>query len=134
MAESSIIPGQGSVAEKIKNRTRGFNVDKDIINISQLTADNIVDVLREVRTGGPVCGSVNFTNDTRIPNTWYTFLYLPHRDGVGSDNNQYGTLILFPMTDFSNTKGVYVIGYVANAILQVKYLPWTHIVTENISF
>jgi hypothetical protein len=68
MAESSIIPGQGSVAEKIKNRTRGFNVDKDIININQLNADNIVDVLREVRTGGPVCGSVNFTNDTRIPN------------------------------------------------------------------
>lgn len=50
-------------------------------------------------TNAPACfGSANLT-DGPSGNTWYNYLYIPHRTGVGLDNYLYGTLLLFNMVD-----------------------------------
>ena len=41
-------------------------------------------------------GSADLT-DGPYGNTWYCFLFIPHRDGVGADNYLYGVLLLMPM-------------------------------------
>ena len=47
------------------------------------------------------CGSQEIT-DGPDGDTWYNFVYMPHRTGIGGDNYQYGTLLLFNMTSNSN--------------------------------
>ena len=61
------------------------------------SANTLEDLLKEVQGHSPRMGSAMFTKDTRIYNSWYNFVYIPHRTGVGGDNKDYGTLVLFPM-------------------------------------
>ena len=60
-------------------------------------------LLKQVQGKTPRMGSAAITEDTRIANTWWNFLYVPHRDGVGGDNGDYGTLMLFPMVGESSS-------------------------------
>lgn len=64
---------------------------------------NFVDLIRTLtgaNYGGGICGgSINTTTTScGIPAGWYNFLYIPHRTGIGSDNYNYGNLLVFPMT------------------------------------
>lgn len=61
------------------------------------SSDNIEALLKKIMGLTPRMGSTCFTKDTRVGNTWWNFFYIPHRDGVGGDNGEYGTLLLFPM-------------------------------------
>ena len=65
--------------------------------------------------GGLLAGSINVSgNNTSlgVPDGWYTYLYIPHRNGwsedSGNDNHLYGTLILFNMTSGSNQNIYYI--------------------------
>lgn len=49
------------------------------------------------QTSPACCGSENIT-DGPWGNAWYNYLYIPHRTGIGGDNYQYGTLVVFGMT------------------------------------
>jgi hypothetical protein len=51
------------------------------------------------------CGSQQIT-DGPDGDVWYNFIYIPHRTGVGQDNYQYGSLLLFNMT--SNTNNMWI--------------------------
>jgi len=51
------------------------------------------------------CGSQQIT-DGPDGNTWYSFIYIPHRTGIDGDNYQYGSLLLFNMT--SNTNNMWI--------------------------
>jgi hypothetical protein len=51
------------------------------------------------------CGSQQIL-DGPDGNAWYNFIYIPHRTGVGYDNYQYGSLLLFNMT--SNTNNMWI--------------------------
>lgn len=62
------------------------------------SADTIEALLKKVQGTYPKMGSAAFTKDTHVANTWWNFIYTPHRTGVGGDNGNYGTLLLFPMT------------------------------------
>ena len=53
------------------------------------------------QNGVACCGSQQIT-DGPDGNTWYNFMYIPHRDGVGDDNYQFGCLLLFNMTTVTN--------------------------------
>lgn len=63
------------------------------------SSDNIETLLKKVMGLTPRMGSACFTKDTHVGNKWWNFFYIPHRTGVGDDNGDYGTLLLFPMTE-----------------------------------
>lgn len=74
------------------------------------TVQDLIQSVR-VKPGGSV-GSAYLTSASTvsgfsIPSAWYNYIWVPHRDGsASSDNQKYGTLILTPLT---NTPNVYVI-------------------------
>ena len=77
-------------------------------------------------TGG--VGSISLSKKSsgigsEIPAGWYNYIYSPHRDGIGDDNNKYATVILCPMT-FSGTS--YIIRYSGGAITEVKPIITSH--------
>lgn len=61
-------------------------------------AETIEALLKQVQGLSPRMGSCSLTKDTHVANTWWNFIYTPHRTGLGYDNPDYGTLLLFPMT------------------------------------
>ena len=62
------------------------------------STDTLEDLLKSVQGKSPRMGSVILGKETRVANNWYNFIYIPHRTGIGGDNKDYGTLVLFPMT------------------------------------
>ena len=76
------------------------------------TTGTVQEIIQSVRVkAGGSLGSVYVNASTvgslSIPAKWYNFIWLPHLTGRDSgDNQQYGTLILTPLT---NTPDVYVI-------------------------
>lgn len=62
------------------------------------STNTLEDLLKSVQGKSPKMGSASITKDSRITSMWWNFLYVPHRTGVGGDNGDYGTLLLFPMT------------------------------------
>ena len=62
------------------------------------SSDTIEALLVKVQGTSPRMGSCNLAKDTHVANTWWNFIYTPHRTGIGGDNLNYGTLLLFPMT------------------------------------
>ena len=69
-----------------------------LMTASDYSAETIEALLKKVQGTYPKMGSAAFTKDTHVANTWWNFIYTPHRTGVGGDNGDYGTLLLFPMT------------------------------------
>ena len=61
------------------------------------SAETIEALLKRVQGLSPRMGSCCLTKDTHVANTWWNFIYTPHRTGSGGDNPEYGTLLLFPM-------------------------------------
>lgn len=62
------------------------------------SSDTIEALLVKVQGTSPRMGSCNLAKDTHVANTWWNFIYTPHSTGIGGDNPNYGTLLLFPMT------------------------------------
>ena len=62
------------------------------------SSDTIEALLVKVQGTSPRMGSCNLAKDTHVANIWWNFIYTPHRTGIGGDNPNYGTLLLFPMT------------------------------------
>lgn len=57
--------------------------------------------------GSAYLTSASTVSGFSIPSAWYNYIWVPHRNGsASSDNQKYGTLILTPLT---NTPDVYVI-------------------------
>lgn len=48
-------------------------------------------------SSGAFCGSASIS-DGPAGNCWYNLLWIPHRNGIGGDNADYGRLFMFPMT------------------------------------
>lgn len=69
-----------------------------LMEAGDYSAETIHDLLVQVQGISPRMGSTCITKETRIPNCWYNFIYTPHRTGIGGDNPDYGTLLLFAMT------------------------------------
>ena len=63
------------------------------------------DLLTANQNATACCGSQQIV-DGPDGNAWYNFIYIPHRTGVGGDNYQYGSLLLFNMT--VNTKNMWI--------------------------
>ena len=61
------------------------------------STDTLENLLKSVQGKSPRMGSTIFRKETRVANNWYNFIYIPHRNGIGGDNMDYGTLVLFPM-------------------------------------
>lgn len=65
-------------------------------------ADTIDDLIAKLVNRPPSFGSCMFnqSKEKRLSFTggsWYNYLYVPHRTGVGGDNYKFGNLLLFPM-------------------------------------
>ena len=70
-----------------------------LLSAGEYNSETLEQLLGKVQGIAPKMGSTNITKETRITNnTWWNFLYIPHRTGIGGDNMNYGTLLLFPMT------------------------------------
>lgn len=70
----------------------------------EVESGSVQDTIQALRVvPGGAMGSVNLTASTvdsmSIPAGWYNYIWIPHRSGQSSsDNRNYGTLILTPMT------------------------------------
>ena len=91
---------------------------KVVIGSGQIQGSNTVNMTMDtfvaaVRMTSGCSGSFNLSSNytysgVTVPNGWYNYLYLPHRDGAKNgvartesgvtDNHLYGTAILMPMT------------------------------------
>lgn len=66
-------------------------------------ADTIDDLIAKLVNRPPSLGSclLNLSKEKRLSFTggsWYNYLYIPHKTGIGGGNDKYGNLLLFPMT------------------------------------
>lgn len=81
-------------------------------------ADTIDDLIAKLVKRPPTLGSCMFnpSKEKRLSFTggsWYNYLYIPHRTGIGGDNDAYGNLLLFPMTGPGKAYRVtYSLGYI----------------------
>ena len=70
----------------------------------QIPKSNINDAVTLLAKTGGICGGsidVN-TSSLGIGSGWYNLLYIPHRDGGESgDNDDYGVCLIFPMTSLT---------------------------------
>lgn len=69
-----------------------------IMTSGDYSSKTIEELLSKIQNTYPKMGSVMLMNDNHVDNTWWNFVYIPHRTGVSGDNMNYGTLLLFPMT------------------------------------
>lgn len=83
-----------------------------LMEAGDYSAETIEALLAKVQGTSPRMGSAYFTKDTHVAIGWYNFIYTPHRDGIGGDNPDYGTLMIFPL-NFSGSS--YIIRAEENA-------------------
>ena len=69
----------------------------------QSGASTVTELINQVRYTNGCMGSVDFAkSEYKTTASWYTFIWIPHRTGglhLGNngDNQNYGSLLLFPM-------------------------------------
>ena len=83
-----------------------------LMEAGDYSAETIEALLAKVQGTSPRMGSAYFTKDTHVAIGWYNFIYTPHRDGIGGDNPDHGTLMIFPL-NFSGSS--YIIRAAKNA-------------------
>ena len=72
----------------------------------QIPKNNINDAVTLLAETGGICGgSIDAnTSSLGIGSGWYNLLYIPHREGgVSGDNEDYGVCLIFPMTSLTGT-------------------------------
>lgn len=95
---SSITDKPSTYTPSAHNQSWSTITDKPaLMESGDYSAETIEALLKRVQGLSPRMGSCCFTKDTHVANTWWNFIYTPHRTGSGGDNPEYGTLLLFPM-------------------------------------
>lgn len=95
---SSITDKPSTYTPSAHNQSWSTITDKPaLMESGDYSAETIEALLKRVQGLSPRMGSCYFTKDTHVANTWWNFIYTPHRTGSGGDNHEYGTLLLFPM-------------------------------------
>lgn len=95
---SSITDKPSTYTPSAHNQSWSTITDKPaLMESGDYSAETIEALLKRVQGSSPRMGSCCFTKDTHVANTWWNFIYTPHRTGFGGDNPEYGTLLLFPM-------------------------------------
>ena len=102
------LPANGGMADSARYGFFGMLGGAD-----QAVSSNFTDLLNNElcsnQTGGLMGGSIAAASEAEAKNLgipggmWYNFLYIPHRTGIGDDNNYYGSLIVIPMTNSDGT-------------------------------
>lgn len=85
-------------------------------------ADTIDDLIAKLVNRPPSLGSCMFdrSKETRLSFTggsWYNYLYIPHRTGIGSDNYKFCNLLLFPMAGLGKA---YRVTYSNGSVISVE--------------
>lgn len=102
-------------AKADKGHTHGWSAITSkpaLMEAGDYSAETIEALLAKVQGTSPRMGSAYFTKDTHVAIGWYNFIYTPHRDGIGGDNPDHGTLMIFPL-NFSGSS--YIIRAAKNA-------------------
>ena len=95
---SSITDKPSTYTPSAHNQSWSTITDKPaLMESGDYSAETIEALLKQVQWLSPRMGSCRLTKDTHVANTWWNFIYTPHRTGSGGDNPEYGTLLLFPM-------------------------------------
>ena len=95
---SSITDKPSTYTPSAHNQSWSTITDKPaLMESGDYSAETIEALLKQVQGLSPRMGSCRLTKDTHVANTWWNFIYTPHRTGSGGDNPEYGTLLLFPM-------------------------------------
>ena len=95
---SSITDKPSTYTPSAHNQSWSTITDKPaLMESGDYSAETIEALLKQVQGLSPRMGSCCLTKDTHVANTWWNFIYTPHRTGSGGDNPEYGTLLLFPM-------------------------------------
>ena len=102
------LPATGGTADKASYGFFGM-----LGGANEAVSSNFTDLLNNElcsnQIGGLMGGSILVAAGVEAKNLgipcsmWYNFLYIPHRTGVGSDNNYYGSLIVTPMISDDGT-------------------------------
>ena len=96
---SSITDKPSTYTPSAHNQSWSTITDKPaLMESGDYSAETIEALLKRIQGLSPRMGSCCLTKDTHVANTWWNFIYTPHRTGSGGDNPDYGTLLLFPMT------------------------------------
>lgn len=121
---NSTLTSQGTTLNTLSNSINSINTNLSYKYFaSEGTGNNVLTLINNLKNGHGQCGSVSLTSSTTVGSVtvnagWYNFLWVPHRSGgTGGDNNQYGTLVLFPMT-FSNVS--YICRYANEQVASIK--------------
>ena len=96
---SSITDKPSTYTPSAHNQSWSTITDKPaLMESGDYSAETIEALLKRIQGLSPRMGSCCLAKDTHVANTWWNFIYTPHRTGSGGDNPDYGTLLLFPMT------------------------------------
>lgn len=104
LSEDTLLKSGGTMTGTLHTSTNG--VANGALPLENCT--DVRDIINKVRYTNGCMGSLYLTNSSEIWNTWYNYLYIPHREGgnnggANQDNHLYGTLLLFPMTTQTGT-------------------------------
>ena len=76
----------------------GHNHNGSYVSSLNLDTINTMAALKTYTNTSPAFCSSASINDGPAGNCWYNIQWIPHRNGIGGDNPNYGQLILYPMT------------------------------------
>ena len=113
---SSITDKPSTYTPSAHNQSWSTITDKPaLMESGDYSAETIEALLKRVQGLSPRMGSCCLTKDTHVANTWWNFIYTPHRTGSGGDNPEYGTLLLFPMVGAGSS---YIVRAVKDGIVR----------------
>lgn len=113
---SSITDKPSTYTPSAHNQSWSTITDKPaLMESGDYSAETIEALLKRVQGLSPRMGSCCLTKDTHVANTWWNFIYTPHRTGSGDDNPEYGTLLLFPMVGAGSS---YIVRAVKDGIVR----------------
>lgn len=108
----------GDKINLIDSQISSLKSDLNTKYFSSGVSDNITlsQLFDKLRYGHGQCGSVYLTASNGLPQSWYWYIYVPHREGGNdSDNMNYGLLMLF--TFYGN---VFYIARYINGTIDVR--------------
>lgn len=89
--------GNSATATKASQDENGNTIHQNYTRSYQLSASTMAELKAYTNASGAFCGSASIS-DGPAGNCWYNVQWIPHRNGIGGDNPNYGQLILYPMT------------------------------------
>lgn len=93
-------------ATKASQDENGITIHQNYMRSYQISASTMAELKAYTNSSGAFCGSASIS-DGPAGNCWYNLLWIPHRNGIGGDNADYGRLFMFPMTVDSSDFYIY---------------------------